>query len=237
MNDENENRNLSGVNEEYMKELLGSMNEDNDDAIERLGRKMIEKLEKNLGKNADKVPIDDAFMRRAMQSVYDGVKTIMETVKKAELPPLMFIFPGFEDRETKKLSADIVRQGLGVITDKAIIAEAVRKGIDVVNGRLFVVLVDEAWMYEGKFPKADLEKLRRGEIKPSDLPKDQHKECVLLNGIGPGVQLMMANEIKRAPDGVVTLSKGEIVSSNDEGAEIGGNFAVTSKPKPPKDEE
>lgn len=222
------------INREAMKDILAGLNDPKSgDAIAAMGKAMLERMQTNLPPNTEIVPMDDAFMRRALNSVYLGVKAVIESAGPDKLPALMFVFPGFQDKDTKKLAADVLPQGLGIVQDKAVIVEAAKRGVDAVEGKLFVVLVDEAWMFESHLHEGDslVKKVESGEISISDLPMGKKREVVILNGLGAGVQYVMSNPIIKNEDGTHTVEEGAVMSTRDEGVTMSGQMVRVSKPQ------
>lgn len=219
------------LDRERQKKLLAALaapEPQSDEDIRKHGAAMLANLRKNLKDEVEDVPMDDAYMRTAMEQVYKGARKLIKEV--GDFPPLQFVFIGMRDKNTGKLAVQIMRQGLGLIHDKKAIVEAVQKGIEAVDGKLFVVLLDQghAMHFRVKRGTPISDRIENGDLMPEDLAMAKEKiESAILMGFGLGVQYAMLCKIVRDDDGkMVDIEHGDIVCSRDEGAKFGGNLAV-----------
>lgn len=196
---------------------------------------MMTKVDEDVARSGGKkLPIDDAFMRRAIDAVFTGGKDAIESVKAKgrEMEAVMFVFTGHEGKDGK-LVAEVVRQGMGLTQDKNLIFDSVVKGVEESNGRLFVVLADEAWMFEADLKNPEEKeltaKIERGDISVSSIDKKYRQECLVINGVGLGVQYMMSSKVTRNPDGTRTVTRGRLMSTRDEGVKLGGRMSIKRK--------
>lgn len=220
---------LSGDHGETMKEGVAA-------ATQRLKDMLTNQRKLVVAEGGSEAPLDDATMRRAMHEVWEGARNLLVEVKDKEdithFPPLEFDFIGAKDKQGR-LCARIKQQGLDGLfdaDDKDRIMKLTRTLVDLAAGELFVVLVDEAWMYSVKRAEGSdeiMKGIESGSIRVSQLPDSKKQECVVMSGIGLGVQYLMSCKIVRDEKGrIVDLIEGEIVCSRDQGAVIAGRMSA-----------
>lgn len=215
------------MDEKELLEAMHTQSPEHDAMLTKVGVNAIDGIVQKIVEAGGKARvIDDAFMREAMKSVLEGSRRIMEQYPDKQHPPLQFIFVPAEGPDGK-LACEIGEQGMGLPISKAQMLDAAMSAVEDTKGKLFIVFVDEAYMFAAKLAKDDplVAKIEAGDLKVSELPPEQRKEALVLNGIGYGVQYMLANEIRRE-DGKLIFTEGEIISSNDKGARLGGKMSA-----------
>lgn len=199
---------------------------------------------KMLEGDGKRYPFDDAYIDMACDGLREQAEHMINEAKKAgvtdPMPPLQAVFLGTKDAKGRTIGI-LLPQTLisGLEIDKGRIVRAVGEGIRKVEGRIMVIMVDEAWTYisdakDDPFVERIKKGERIGEIDFADA-KGKKTEALVLNVMGmrdgKAFQYLMNCPVTRNPDGTTAITKGDLIDCSK--AEVEGRMVL----KVPKDKD
>lgn len=213
------------------------------DIMGQLSGLMSGKEAKMLEGDGKRYPFDEAYITMACNGLREQAENMINEAKKSgvtdPMPPLQAVFLGTKDVKGRTIGI-LLPQSLipGLEINKAKIVQAVAEGIRKVDGRIMVIMVDEAWSYiSGIKDDPFVERIQKGEsISEIDFTdaKGKKTETLALNVMGmrdgKTFQCFMSCQITRNPDGSTEIKEGVLIDCSK--AEISGRMVLKDRDAP-----